>query len=220
MYNQNISITVDCAVFTIHTNKLHIALIQRLLDPYKNMRALPGWFVLNTESLEQAAKRELQEETNIKNLYLEQLYTFSDSKRDPRGRVISCAYIALVPETSFKLRAATDAKDTKLFPVSNLPRLAFDHAEIIAYALQRIKRKIKYTNIAQYLLPSRFTLSALQRIYEIILEEKVDTRNFRKKILTLDIIKAIEKKETGVSHRPSQLYTFTNKKLEIIEIER
>ena len=137
---------------------------------------------MESEDCEQAAYRELQEETNVKNVYLEQLYTFSDVKRDPRGRVISIAYMALVARENMTIKAGSDAIEANFFPIENLPKLAFDHKKILGYALQRLRRKIEYTNVAQYILPKKFTLSELQKVYEIVLGQDIDVRNFRKKV--------------------------------------
>ena len=137
---------------------------------------------MESEDCEQAAYRELQEETNVKNVYLEQLYTFSDVKRDPRGRVISIAYMALVARENMTIKAGSDAAEANFFPIENLPKLAFDHKKILGYALQRLRRKIEYTNVAQYILPKKFTLSELQKVYEIVLGQDIDVRNFRKKV--------------------------------------
>jgi 8-oxo-dGTP diphosphatase len=195
MIKQNILITVDNVIFTIINDKLHILLIKRLVDPFKGSRAIPGGFVLDQENLEKAAYRELEEETNVKNVYLEQLYTFSDPKRDPRGRVISVAYMALVARENILVKAGSDAGEAKFFPVEKLPKLAFDHKKILSYAVKRLKRKLEYTNVAQYILPTKFTLSQLQNVYETVFEQKFDVRNFRKKIDKLGIIKDTGEKE-------------------------
>ncbi|HEV8147428.1 MAG TPA: NUDIX hydrolase, partial [Bryobacteraceae bacterium] len=154
-------VTVDIVLFTIRESFLHVLLIKRLIKPFENRYAIPGGFVLEGESLDAAAKRELREETNVSDVYLEQLYTFGEPKRDPRGRVITVAYYALVPNTQ-TLRAGTDAKDAGWFPLTAVPPLAFDHAAILEYARQRLRNKLDYTNIGFELLPEKFTLSELQ----------------------------------------------------------
>jgi 8-oxo-dGTP diphosphatase len=218
MIKQNILITVDNIVFSIVDQQLQVLLIKRLIDPFKWMRALPGWFVLENENLEKAAHRELEEETSVKNIYLEQLYTFSDVNRDPRGRVISCAYMALVARENIIINPGSDASEAQFFAVNKLPKLAFDHKKVIEYALQRLKWKMEYTNIAQYILPRKFTLSELQKVYETILNQSIDVRNFRKKIEKLGLVKETGEKEIGVQYRPAKLYEFTNKKIEIVEV--
>jgi len=218
MIKQKILVTVDNVVFTIIWQKLQVLLIKRLLDPYKDQRALPGWFVLENESLEEATYRELEEETNVKNLYLEQLYTFGTPDRDPRWRVISIAYMAVVNKNNIALRAWSDAKEVKFFPIDKLPKLAFDHKEIVNYSYKRLKWKLEYTNVAQYLLPDMFTFSSLQDVYEIALQKEIDVRNFKKKIEKLWIIEETWKMEVWVKHRPAKLYKFVNKKINIVDI--
>lgn len=218
MSKQNILITVDNIVFSIVDQQLQVLLIKRLIEPFKDMRALPGWFVLENENLEKAAHRELEEETSVKNIYLEQLYTFSEVNRDPRGRVISCAYMALVARENIIINPGSDAAETQFFAVNKLPKLAFDHKKVIEYALQRLKWKMEYTNIAQYILPRKFTLSELQKVYETILNQAIDVRNFRKKIEKLWLVKETGEKEIGVQYRPAKLYEFSTRKLEIVDV--
>src|SRR5437762_9265715 len=150
-------VTVDVVLFTIRDRQLHLLLIRRLAKPFENRYALPGGFVWEEESLDAAATRELREETGVEKVYLEQLYTFGNPKRDPRGRVITVAYYALVPDTQ-ALRAGTDASDAGWFPLTGLPSLAFDHRKIVEYAHQRIRNKLDYTNVGFELLPDNFTL--------------------------------------------------------------
>lgn len=218
MIKQKILVTVDNVIFSIIKDKLQVLLIKRLIDPYKNQRAIPWWFVYDNEDCQTAAYRELEEETNVKNVYLEQLYTFSDPKRDPRGRVVSIAYMALISRENILIKAWSDAAEVKFFPVKSLPKLAFDHKKILDYAIQRLKWKMEYTNVAQYILPSKFTLSQLQNVYETILNQKFDVRNFRKKIDKLWIVKETWEKEIWVQNRPAKLYQFRSKKVEIVEI--
>ncbi len=218
MSKQAILLTVDTIIFSISTNKLHILLIKRAMEPCKDARAIPGGFVENTETLDQAAYRELAEETGVKNAYLEQLYTFSDVDRDPRWRVVSCAYMALVREDRLSIKSGSDAKDAKLFAIDALPELAFDHKKILNHALQRLKYKLESTNIAQYLLPSRFTLTELQNVYEIVLEQSIDVRNFRKKIDKIGIVRETGEKVIRWAHRPAMLYEFVTKKLIEVKI--
>ena len=202
-------VTVDIVLFTIREGLLHVLLIKRLIKPFENRYAIPGGFVLEGESLDAAAKRELQEETNVSDVYLEQLYTFGEPKRDPRGRVITVAYYALVPNTQ-TLRAGTDAKEAGWFPLTDVPPLAFDHAAILEYARQRLRNKLDYTNVGFELLPEKFTLSELQSVHEAILGEQLDKRNFRRKLAERGIVKPLKEwRETG--RRPAQLYRFIHK---------
>jgi 8-oxo-dGTP diphosphatase len=160
------------------------------------------------ESLDQAALRELQEETNVTDVYLEQLFTFGDPGRDPRGRVISVSYFALISAEHRELAASSDTTDVAWYSVYKLPKLAFDHASIIEYALRRLRYKLDYTSVGFQLLPKKFTLTELQRIYEIILNKKLDKRNFRKKILSLGILEPLEETKMEGPHRPAKLYSF------------
>lgn len=214
---QDMKVTVDMVVFTIIAKELHILLIKRWIPPFQWMRAIPWWFVESGESCYQAAHRELREETWVKRLYLEQLYTFSEPNRDPRGRVVSIAHLALMSDIQ-TITAGSDASEWQFHPFKRLPPLAFDHLEIVKYAYQRLKRKLEYTNVAQYFLPKRFTLSQLQIIYEIILGYAFDVRNFRKKLKSLNIVKETNDYEKWVWHRPAKLYEFIHKELQIAEV--
>lgn len=215
---QKPSVTVDIIIFTIKENDLKVLLVKRGVEPFKEMWAIPGGFIKINESLEQAAKRELQEETGVKDVYLEQLYTFGDVNRDPRERVITVAYFALINSEKVKLKATTDVKEAKWFSVFKLPKLAFDHEKILNYAIKRLRWKFEYTTIAFSLLPKKFTLTRVQQIYEIIFNKKFDKRNFRKKILGLNLVKPTKETEKRVSHRPPKLYSFKGKIGGIVEI--
>ena len=215
---QNILVTVDNVIFTIINEKLQILLVSRPIDPFKDFWTLPGGFVLENETLEEAAYNKLEEKTSVKNIYLEQLYTFSDIKRDPRWRVISTAYMALVAKENLLLKSWMNSWNIKFFPVNSLPKLWFDHKYIIEYAIKRLKRKLEYTNIAQYILPEKFTLTQLQNVYEIVMNQKYDVRNFRKKINKLWILKETGEKEIWNKYRPAKLFQFSNKDIEIIDI--
>ena len=201
------ALAVDCAVFGLDEN-LKVLLIERGLDPFKGSWALPGGFVEIDESLDEAARRELEEETSLKNIFLEQLYTFSDPERDPRDRVISAAHYALVRLSDHRLQAATDAKDARWFDVQQLPPLAFDHAKILQMAKERLQGKVRYQPIGFELLPKKFTLRQLQQLYEVVLERELDKRNFRKKILSMEILKELDEYESGVAHRAARLFRF------------
>lgn len=211
------ALTVDCVVFGYETNKpLKVLLIQRNLPPFENCWALPGGFVQIEESVDAAAARELAEETGVADIFLEQLYTFGALNRDPRERVVSVAYYALVSLQRHPLQAATDASDARWFELSNLPSLGFDHAEILNCAVNRLRGKIRYEPIGFELLPETFTLSQLQRLYEQILERELDKRNFRKKLLKMDLLIDTGEKETGVAHRAAQLYRFDMQKYQAL----
>ena len=201
------SVSVDTIIFTLRDNDLMVLLIKRGHAPFEGMWAIPGGFVHIDESLEGAALRELEEETGVRDVYLEQLYTFGDLDRDPRGRVVTVVYIALVPFQSIDSRAGSDATETNWWSVFNLPPLAFDHADILAYAVQRLRYKLEYTAVGFELLPDGFTLSELQAAYEVILGEDLDKRNFRRKILNAEVIEETGEYRTGEG-RPAKLYRF------------
>lgn len=202
------SVTVDVVILTIQDRDLKVLLVKRDVAPYKNWWALPGGFVRMTETLDAAARRELREETNVKDAYLEQLYTFGEPKRDPRTRVITVAYYALIPSDELDLAASTDVSEVQWFSVYDLPRLAFDHAKILECALQRIRNKIMYVPIAFQLLPEKFTLTELQQAYEVILNTTLDKRNFRKKILSSNVLRETREVRQEGRHRPAALYGF------------
>jgi len=206
------ALTVDCVVFGFDEGDLKILLIQRGLEPFLGKWALPGGFVRVEESLEEAALRELQEETGVNKVYLEQLYTFGQPERDPRERVVTVAYYALVKLSDHRVKGATDASQAAWFEVNDLPRLAFDHDKIIEEALQRLKGKVRYEPVGFELLPPKFTLTQLQHLYETILETTLDKRNFRKKILGMDVLIETDEIEQDVAHRAARLYRFDEKK--------
>ncbi len=202
------ALTVDIVVFTLREEQLQVMLIQRRGEPYAGMWALPGGFVHVDESLEDAAHRELYEETGISTAYLEQLYTYGDPLRDPRDRVVSVAYFALTPSSvPFQDRGGSDASRAAWYPVDHLPTLAFDHAEIASYALRRLRYKLEYSAVGFELLPDEFTLTEIQSTYEIILNEKLDKRNFRRRILEANIIEPTDKMHVGEG-RPARLYRY------------
>ena len=207
MKHQPIQVTVDIVVFTVHEQTLQVLLIERGIDPFKGRYALPGGFVRAEETLEQAAFRELLEETGTKDVYLEQLYTFGDPHRDPRGRVVTVAYYALVPNDKSPLLAGTDAAAAGWYPVSALPPLAFDHKKIVEYAVDRLRNKLEYTNVGFQLLPTKFTLSALQALHEAILGKLLDKRNFRRKVLGLGLVKP-SKEMLATGRKPARLFSF------------
>ncbi len=211
------ALTVDCVVFGMDEEDLKVLLIKRGLEPFQGKWALPGGFVRMEESLDDAACRELEEEAGIRPAHLEQLYTFGEPGRDPRGRVVTVAYFALVKLSDHRVHASTDAREAAWFSVWDAPKLAFDHADILGTALQRLKGKVRYQPIGFELLPPKFTLTQLQRLYEIILERELDKRNFRKKILSMDLLEELDEVEQDVSHRAARLYRFDHKKYKQLE---
>ena len=208
------ALTVDCVVFGLDEGDLKVLLIERGLEPFKGKWALPGGFVRVDETLESAAGRELEEETGVREVFLEQLFTFSAIKRDPRERVVSVAYYALVNLADHITRAATDASDAQWFPATKPPKLAFDHAGILSLALARLRGKLRYEPIGFELLPKKFTLTQLQHLYETVLGMQIDKRNFRKKVLSFDFLQALEETQREGAHRPAQLYRFNPAKYE------
>jgi 8-oxo-dGTP diphosphatase len=208
------ALTVDCAVFGFGEGELRVLLIQRALDPFQGKWALPGGFVRLDETLDAAARRELEEEAGLRGVFLEQLYTFSAVDRDPRERVVSVAYFALVKLSQHHAKADTDAARAEWFPISKTPHLAFDHAEILDTALTRLKGKVRYQPIGFELLPPEFTLSELQNLYEAVLGTSLDKRNFRKKVLSFDLLEPLPETRRSGAHRPAQLFRFDAEKYE------
>jgi 8-oxo-dGTP diphosphatase len=207
------NLAVDCVVFGLdEPNNLQAMLIRRNLPPFQDQWALPGGFVHIDESVDDAARRELQEETGLQNVFLEQLYTFGAIARDPRERVVTVAYYALVNLKEYSIQAATDASEAAWFPITHLPPLAFDHDQIMAMAIARLKGKVRYEPIGFELLPKKFTLSQLQALYETILGLPLDKRNFRKKILKMDLLIELDETQTDVAHRAARLYQFDESK--------
>jgi len=206
------ALTVDCVVFALDDGELKVLLIQRDLPPFAGTWALPGGFVRMEEGLEEAARRELAEETGLQDIFLEQLYTFGGVDRDPRGRVVSVAYYALVNLAAHRVQASTDARLAAWFAVSEVPTLAFDHEQILAAALARLKGKVRYEPIGFELLPAHFTLSQIQQLYETVLERTLDKRNFRKKILTMGVLVETDEIQQDVAHRAARLYRFDEQK--------
>ena len=208
------SLTVDCIIFGLdESSRLKVLLIKRAKNPFKDAWALPGGFVDENETLEYAALRELKEETGVSDVFIEQLFTFGTPGRDPRGRVVTVAYYSLINLAEHKIGADTDAQDVKWFPINSLPPLAFDHAEILETAITRLRGKVRYQPIGFELLAEKFTLTQLQKLYETILDKELNKRNFRTKILKMNILKE-EDILRGVAHRPAQLYSFDKAKYE------
>jgi len=205
-------VTVDIVIFTIQTGVLKVLLVKRKIPPFAGQFAIPGGFVHEDEGLDQAALRELREETGVSDVYLEQLYSFGKPDRDPRGRVITVAYFALI-SADRKLMAGSDAAEADWYSMDHLPSLAFDHAAILNYALERLRNKLEYTTVGFQLLPEKFTLTELQEVYEAILGKNLDKRNFRRKMSVLKILKPLPEYRRG-GQRPAQVYRFVAARFE------
>lgn len=211
--NQNIRVAVDAIVFGYQNNQLYVLLIQQKFGTQDSYWALPGGLVQNDESLEDAVKRELKEETNISVNYFEQLFTFGDDVfRDPRNRVISVAYFALVDSSKLKVKADSDAENAQWFKIDEVPALAFDHTIILGKAMKRLKAKLTYEPIGFDLLPKEFLFSELENLYCTILEKEIDRRNFRKKILSFEIVEETDHFSPIKSGRPAKLFKFNKQK--------
>lgn len=198
------AVTVDVVIFSLIADDLQVLLVRRERPPFLGLWGIPGGFVFKDESLEHAAARKLQEETGVKDVYLEQLYTFGNPGRDPRTRVVTVAYFALLPHNTIR----DLDENAQWFSVKYLPELAFDHADIVHYALTRLRYKLEYTTVGFQLLPDLFTLSELQKAYEIILDERLDKRNFRRKILSAEILQDSNKMKRDGEGRPARLYGY------------
>ncbi|MBR9861091.1 NUDIX hydrolase [bacterium] len=208
---QNIKVTVDAIVFSYDPLQgVSILLIKRKNPPFKESWAIPGGFVEDEESLERATQRELLEETGVSINYLEQLYTFGNPERDPRSRIITVAYFGLVKASNYEsLKADTDASEARWFNIKALPSLAFDHADIIKLAIERLRNKIRYQPIGFHLLDDKFPFSDLETLYSILLDREIDRRNFKKKVMSLGILdKLDEKHKPKGAGRPGDLFKF------------
>ncbi|MFM7171641.1 MAG: NUDIX hydrolase [Caldilinea sp.] len=216
------AVTVDMILFVFQEGALRVLLIRRSHEPFLGKWALPGGFVGEQEDLYDAALRELKEETNVSNIYLEQLYTFGKPGRDPRARVVTVAYFALLGAEEVarqEVHGATDAGEARWWDIYGLPELAFDHRTILDYALQRLRWKLEWTALGFLLLPSEFTLSELQRVYETILHASLDKRNFRRKILATGVLEPTGNLREG-DHRPARLYRFAASAVELEQARR
>ncbi len=211
-------VTVDIVIFTIQEGVLKVLLVKRRISSFIGQVAIPGGFVREDENLEQAALRELQEETGVSDVYLEQLYSFGSPDRDPRGRVITVAYFALI-SADRRLKPGGDVSEAQWYPTDKLPPLAFDHAAILDYAVERLRNKLEYTTVGFQLLPEKFTITELQEVYEAILGKQLDKRNFRRKMSILKILKPLPEYRRG-GQRPAQLYRFVASRFEKLKDKR
>ncbi|MEP0266404.1 NUDIX domain-containing protein [Dokdonia sp.] len=212
MSKQKIRLSVDAVVFGYEEGVISVLLIKRKYDPFKGKWAIPGGFVLNDESLETAVERELQEETGVKINYLEQLYTFGNVDRDPRGRVVTVAYVGLIRPNTFKIFASTDAAQVQWFTINKLPTLSFDHKKILHIAIARLQAKITYEPIGFELLDKKFPFSDLEKLYTTLLGRPIDRRNFRKKMISLNVLDELDEKVSKGSGRPANLFQFNQKR--------
>ncbi|MGE3536398.1 MAG: NUDIX domain-containing protein [Candidatus Tectimicrobiota bacterium] len=216
--SQQVKVAVDNCIFTILEEQLQLLLIQMTKTPFVDQWALPGGLIEESESLDDAAARILAEETGVTEVYLEQLYTFGRPDRDPAGRVVSVAYFALIHAAGLHLRTQPKYADVRWWPCASLPALAYDHDAIAAYARQRLAWKLSYTNVVWSLLPRRFALTELQKVYEAVLGQPLDKRNFRKKVLSLDLIEPVGETARHGAHRPAMLYRFTSREPRIVDM--
>ena len=207
------AVTVDLVIFTVNDDRLKVMLVKRVDEPFADRWSLPGGFLKAGESLDDAALRVLKEKAGVEHVYVEQLYTFGDPNRDPRARVITVTYFALIPWKALIPPSTDKVADLMWAPVNHLPKLAFDHKEIVEYAVRRLRAKAGYSNIVYGLMPRQFRLSELQRMYEIIIDSTLDKRNFRKRMLATGLLQETGRKDTAGAHRPAMLYKF--KKMEI-----
>ncbi|MFH1047489.1 MAG: NUDIX domain-containing protein [Patescibacteria group bacterium] len=212
-FDQNIKVATDAAIFTVRSGILNVLLIQMKKKPFTGQWALPGGLIDDSETTLKAAERILREQTGVSGVFLEQLMTFDDPKRDSFGRVISVAWYALLPDTGVRLETSEKYAGVEWRPVNRVSGLAYDHDLILKTAIGRLRAKLSYTNVVWSLLPKKFTLTELQTIYEIILGTKLDKRNFRKKILNSGLLKDTGVKRTDGAYRPAVLYSFRTTKL-------
>ena len=216
---QNVKVAVDNCIFTVVDGRLQVLLIRMRKKPFEGMWALPGGLIDEGESLRDAAARILKEQTGVEGLYLEQLYTFDERTRDPEGRVVSVAYYSLVPPVGLALGTTPKYEAVRFWDCHERPReLAYDHEAILGYAQARLQAKVQYSNVMWSLLPSRFTLRELQIAYEGVLNRRLDKRNFRKKILSLGLLRASGQKSKGGRHRPAMLYQFSSQTPSAVEV--
>lgn len=208
------NISVDCVIFGYEQSTLEVLLVKRAVEPCAGMWALPGGFVKKGERIEDAAKRVLAQMTGVTDTYLEEIGVFDEVNRYPLWRVFTVGHVALISPEHYALHAGTDTRDVKWFPIDRIPPLPFDHSKIVAVALEKLRKRVRYQPIGFEILPEKFTLPQLQRLYEVVLGKKLDKRNFRKKILSMHFIQKLNEKDKNGIRRPAYLYTFDKKKYE------
>jgi 8-oxo-dGTP diphosphatase len=206
-------VTVDLVIFTVDDKKLKVLLVRRASEPFEGCWSIPGGFLRKGESLEEAASRVMEEKTGVREVYLEQLYTFGRPDRDPRARIITVTYFALIPWMRLNQPGSKMVSDLAWFAVDEIPELAFDHLEILRRAVARLRAKVSYSSIVYGLLPEQFRLSDLQKIYEIIIDAKLDKRNFRKRMLATRLLEETGRKDMTGAHRPAMLYQFRKREV-------
>jgi 8-oxo-dGTP diphosphatase len=206
-----IGVAVDLAVFAVREKRLEVALIGMKEAPFSGRWALPGGRLRGDETCDQAAVRELTEKTGLGDVYLEQLHAFSAADRDPRGRCVSIAYLALLP-ASAQLRTTDSYSAIGWFPAHRPPRLAFDHAEVLAWAIRRLCEKLHHSNVAYSLMAREFTLGELLRLYEVVLGRRLDPRNFQRRVVEVGLVRPTGRLKLGGAHRPARLYRFAHQK--------
>jgi 8-oxo-dGTP diphosphatase len=211
------AVTVDLVIFTVSEEKLKVLLVKRAQEPFAGVWSIPGGFLKAGESLDEAAIRVMKEKTGVKEIYLEQLYTFGRPDRDPRARIITVTYFALIPWQNLAQPESNQIADLAWYAADQLPELAFDHQEILSYAINRLRAKATYSNIVYGLLPVQFRLSDLQKVYESIIDKSMDKRNFRKRMLATGLLKETGKKEIIGAHRPAMLYCFKKREIAMLD---
>ncbi|MEG8948133.1 NUDIX hydrolase [Rosettibacter firmus] len=208
------NISIDCVIFGFENSTLEVLLIKRAIKPEKGKWALPGGFVKKNELIRNAAQRILEETTGVKNIYLEEITIFDGINRYPLRRVFTIGYFALIKPEQYKLSTGIDTSEVKWVKLSELPELPFDHNEIVKVALEKLRTRIRYRPIGFELLPEKFTLTQLQTLYEVILGKKLDKRNFRKKLMNMNLLKKLKQTSTNGKRRPAFLYKFDKKNYE------
>ena len=210
MLNNNFtySISVDCVIFGYDSTDLKVLLIKRGEKPFLDYWALPGDLIRPKESIDDSVKRVMKDLTGLSDVYMDQVKTFGDVGRHPLGRVFTIAYYSLIKIDDYTLDPSSFAKEAKWHPINNIGELAFDHNKVFATCKEKLKESVRQKPVGFELLPEKFTLSQLQNLYETILQKHFDKRNFRKKIISMEILKDSGEMQKSVSHRPAKLFTF------------
>ncbi|MEI6679982.1 MAG: NUDIX domain-containing protein [Mariniphaga sp.] len=201
------ALTVDCVIFGFDGKSLRILLIERGVEPFKGEWALPGGFVRIDETVEEAAIRELQEETNVKGVYMSQLAVFSDVDRDPRERVVTVAFYALVKPSDYDVIGGDDAASACWFSLDNYPSLVFDHEQIVKAAFAQVQRNFRAGNVGLEMFEDKFSISQLYTMHSLVTQKEIDRRNFYKKMISCDYIEPTSEKMQETPHKPSQLFS-------------